>query len=93
MAKWQLERRAESVGTLASAAASVPKFSKKTQAKIPDHKVGGFALGDRVGHPSFGEGVILNYEGDGSNARVQVNFDTEGTKWLVLSFAKLDKIS
>ena len=58
-----------------------------------EHKVGGFALGDRVGHPSFGEGVILNYEGDGSNARVQVNFDTEGTKWLVLSFAKLDKIS
>jgi DNA helicase-2/ATP-dependent DNA helicase PcrA len=57
-----------------------------------DHKVGGFALGDRVGHPSFGEGVILNYEGDGSNARVQVNFDQEGTKWLVLSFAKLNKI-
>ena len=57
-----------------------------------DHKVGGFSLGDRVGHPSFGEGVILNYEGDGSNARVQVNFDQEGTKWLVLSFAKLNKI-
>jgi DNA helicase-2/ATP-dependent DNA helicase PcrA len=57
-----------------------------------DYKVGGFALGDRVGHPSFGEGVILNYEGDGSNARVQVNFDQEGTKWLVLSFAKLNKI-
>ena len=57
-----------------------------------EHKVGGFSLGDRVEHKSFGEGVILNYEGDGSNARVEVNFDNGGTKWLVLSFANLEKI-
>ena len=57
-----------------------------------EHKVGGFSLGDRVDHKSFGEGVILNYEGEGSNARVEVNFDNGGTKWLVLSFANLEKI-
>ena len=57
-----------------------------------EHKVGGFSLGDRVEHKSFGEGVILNYEGEGSNARVEVNFDNGGTKWLVLSFANLEKI-
>ena len=49
----------------------------------------GFVLGQRVNHGVFGEGVILNFEGNGANARVQVNFDNEGSKWLVLSYAKL----
>lgn len=48
------------------------------------------SLGQRVAHGKFGEGVILNYEGQGSNARVQVNFDAVGSKWLVLSYAKLE---
>lgn len=48
------------------------------------------SLGQRVAHGKFGEGVILNYEGQGANARVQVNFDTVGSKWLVLSYAKLE---
>jgi DNA helicase-2/ATP-dependent DNA helicase PcrA len=43
-------------------------------------------------HPKFGEGVVLNYEGQGTSARVQVNFDDVGSKWLVLSFAKLKSI-
>ncbi|MGO2353513.1 MAG: DNA helicase II [Marinomonas foliarum] len=47
-------------------------------------------MGDRVNHPVFGEGLVINYEGQGPQARVQVNFDDEGTKWLVLSFAKLE---
>ena len=47
-------------------------------------------MGQRVGHNKFGEGVVLNYEGQGPNARVQVNFDTVGSKWLVLSYAKLE---
>ncbi|MEH6625760.1 MAG: DNA helicase II [Motiliproteus sp.] len=54
--------------------------------EIPDT---GLALGQRVMHSIFGEGVVLSYEGQGPNARVQVNFDTEGTKWLVVSYAKL----
>ena len=57
-----------------------------------DHNAGKFSLGDRVVHKNFGEGVILNYEGDGSNARVEVNFDNGGIKWLVLSFANLEKL-
>tara|TARA_B100000530_G_C15934351_1_gene478384 strand:+ start:1746 stop:3956 length:2211 start_codon:yes stop_codon:yes gene_type:complete len=47
------------------------------------------SLGQRVLHGKFGEGVVLNYEGQGSNARVQVNFDSKGSKWLVLSYANL----
>lgn len=53
----------------------------------------GFDLGQRVNHKIFGEGVVLNFEGNGPNARIQVNFDGEGSKWLVLSFAKLEAIA
>lgn len=49
----------------------------------------GFRLGQHVMHPKFGEGVVLNCEGQGAQARVQVNFDAVGTKWLVLSYANL----
>ena len=52
----------------------------------------GFSLGQRVMHPKFGEGMILNLEGEGAHARVQVNFENEGTKWLVLSYARLEAV-
>jgi DNA helicase-2/ATP-dependent DNA helicase PcrA len=51
------------------------------------------SLGQRVVHGKFGEGVILNSEGQGPNARVQVNFDAVGSKWLVLSYAKLEVLA
>ncbi len=50
---------------------------------------GEFRLGQRVLHPIFGEGFILNVEGAGPRTRVQINFDREGTKWLMLSHANL----
>ena len=50
----------------------------------------GVKLGQRVRHGKFGDGVILNCEGQGAHARVEVNFETAGTKWLVLSYANLD---
>lgn len=50
----------------------------------------GVRLGQRVRHKKFGDGVVLNCEGQGAHARVEVNFETAGTKWLVLSYANLD---
>ncbi len=50
----------------------------------------GIQLGQRVHHNKFGDGVILNCEGQGAHARVEVNFETAGTKWLVLGYANLD---
>jgi DNA helicase-2/ATP-dependent DNA helicase PcrA len=50
----------------------------------------GVRLGQRVRHGKFGDGVILNCEGQGTHARVEVNFETAGTKWLVLGYANLD---
>lgn len=48
-----------------------------------------YKLGQRVRHAKFGEGVILQYEGEGNQARVQVNFAEAGTKWLMLAYANL----
>jgi DNA helicase-2/ATP-dependent DNA helicase PcrA len=42
-----------------------------------------------VQHAKFGEGVILQQEGDGAQARVQVNFADAGSKWLMLAYANL----
>ncbi len=49
----------------------------------------GFSLGQRVSHPMFGIGVVLQAEGDGSHARIQVNFEESDSKWLLLSYANL----
>ena len=49
----------------------------------------GLRLGQRVRHPKFGEGVVLMYEGQGAHARVQVNFEAAGRKWLVAGYANL----
>ena len=49
----------------------------------------GLSLGQRVHHDVFGEGVVTNYEGEGNQARVQVNFDSEGSKWLMMAYANL----
>ena len=46
-------------------------------------------LGQRVVHPSFGIGVVMDAEGSGSHARIQVNFEDGGAKWLVLGYANL----
>ena len=50
---------------------------------------GAFKLGQRVRHAKFGDGVVLSLEGQGANARVQVNFEGQGTKWLMLGYANL----
>ncbi len=52
----------------------------------------GFELGQRVSHPKFGEGVVLNAEGQGNGARVQVNFEQVGPKWLVVAYANLSPV-
>ncbi|PID41628.1 MAG: DNA helicase II [Proteobacteria bacterium] len=56
------------------------------------HNDNGFHLGQRVYHAKFGEGVVMNCEGQGPHARVQVNF-AEGSKWLVLSYANLQAVT
>jgi DNA helicase-2/ATP-dependent DNA helicase PcrA len=49
-------------------------------------------MGSRVRHTKFGDGVVLNFEGNGPHARIQVNFEGQGTKWLMLSYANLEVV-
>jgi DNA helicase-2/ATP-dependent DNA helicase PcrA len=49
-------------------------------------------LGQRVRHGTFGEGVVIDAEGSGAHARVQVNFENAGAKWLVVAYANLTSV-
>jgi len=49
-----------------------------------------YSIGSMVKHAKFGTGTVLNCEGNGDAARVQVNFQSVGTKWLITSYAKLE---
>jgi len=60
--------------------------AKSYKAKTPGH---GFRIGQSVLHPKFGQGVIVNAEGSGTDARLQINFGKQGMKWLALEYAKL----
>lgn len=58
---------------------------------------GRYRLGQRVAHAKFGEGVILQIEGEGAKEQVQINFSQPyhgvppaGVKWLMLAYAALE---
>ena len=71
--------------------AFTPDFSRQTRTTLPRpaRDVGGFRIGQNVMHPKFGPGVIIDAEGHGNDARVQVNFGNLGVKWLAVAVAKL----
>lgn len=49
-------------------------------------------IGQSVAHAKFGQGVVVSYEGNANDMRVQVNFGREGLKWLAMEYAKLEKV-
>jgi len=51
-----------------------------------------FAVGQNVRHDKFGDGVVIDFEGRGLDARVQVRFASQVTKWLALQYAKLTAV-
>ncbi|HEY5263955.1 MAG TPA: DNA helicase II [Steroidobacteraceae bacterium] len=67
---------------------SRPVFVKRSSS-LEETPVSGMRMGSRVRHSKFGDGVVLNFEGNGPHARIQVNFEGQGTKWLMLSYANL----
>ena len=70
-------------------AVSQPLYSPSSQASA---SVNGISVGRRVMHAKFGEGVVINLEGSGAHARVEVNFEYAGTKWLVMAYANLQPV-
>ena len=63
--------------------AAIPKAGSQTKQDWP------FSLGESVIHKKFGSGTVISFEGSGEHARVQVNFNNAGAKWLVLAYANL----
>jgi DNA helicase-2/ATP-dependent DNA helicase PcrA len=67
-------------------------FAAEPEALAERHRVrdgSGWRIGQSVKHSRFGLGIIIDAEGRGSDARVQVNFRESGVKWLALEYAKL----
>ena len=63
-----------------------PEYPKHGSVDNPDWP---FRLGESVNHKKFGNGTVISFEGSGEHARVQVNFNNAGAKWLVLAYANL----
>ena len=55
-------------------------------------EIGGIAEGDRVRHRIFGEGEVLAVRNMGADIMYEVVFDRVGTKKLMASYAKLEKV-
>jgi DNA helicase-2/ATP-dependent DNA helicase PcrA len=70
---------------------SRPVFVKRSST-LDESPAVGMRMGSRVRHSKFGDGVVLNFEGNGPHARIQVNFERQGTKWLMLSYANLEVV-
>ncbi len=77
------------------ATVSTPLFQKPTPPPRLRQDVepqSGISLGQLVVHPTFGDGVVLAIEGAGARARVHINFDQVGAKWLMLAHANLQAL-
>jgi DNA helicase-2/ATP-dependent DNA helicase PcrA len=64
-------------------------WSEPARARADNKAFHGFRIGQSVQHPKFGQGVVVNAEGSGADARLQINFGRQGMKWLALEYAKL----
>jgi DNA helicase-2/ATP-dependent DNA helicase PcrA len=65
-------------------------MSASTRRIVEPESDSGFCLGQRISHPKFGSGTIVDHEGSGDRARVHVHFDNYGSKWLAIAYAKLE---
>ena len=69
-----------------------PHYSANPSPTPRPVETSGWRIGQAVLHTKFGEGMIVNIESSGADARVQVNFRKTGTKWLALEYAKLEPV-
>jgi len=74
---------------------SSSSYNQTAYARSPSKEtesVNGVRVGQRVSHPKFGDGMVTNLEGSGTHARVEVNFEKLGSKWLVMAYANLSPV-
>jgi DNA helicase-2/ATP-dependent DNA helicase PcrA len=75
-----------------SSARNTTAISAPHASPLTPHASMPWRIGQSVSHAKFGTGVIVSAEGRGAEARVQVNFRSEGLKWLMLDYAKLTAV-
>lgn len=85
----ELLKRLNARPTAANSYAPAPSMGGTTSSKANPMP---WKIGQSVTHSKFGQGVVVSYEGNADDLRVQVNFGKEGLKWLALEYAKLEKI-
>lgn len=68
---------------------SLPVYQTTSSPRFQEESDTGIQIGQMVMHGKFGVGVVLDQEGRGQQARVQVNFEDAGNKWLVVAYANL----
>jgi DNA helicase-2/ATP-dependent DNA helicase PcrA len=78
------------MGRAAGGGVGVPRFDGGD--RVADEGGNGLRLGQRVRHASFGDGIVLNVEGQGAHMVVQVNFEHAGTKRLLAMHANLSAV-
>jgi len=88
LVRWLSPQRADAWPTRTEAPrTSEPSFGAASYGALADRP--GWRIGQSVKHAKFGLGIIIDAEGRGTDARVQVNFRDVGVKWLALEYAKL----
>jgi len=75
-------------------ARATPKFAAESAYPAPRSQSTQYPwrIGQSVMHQKFGQGVIVSYEGNANDLRVQVNFGSAGLKWLAMEYAKLEPV-
>jgi DNA helicase-2/ATP-dependent DNA helicase PcrA len=86
--KWLTPRFSKQQKAFGADFSRSPHAAASSSFKKP-RDAGGFRIGQNVIHGKFGPGVIIDAEGQGEEARVQVNFRSAGVKWLAVAVAKL----
>jgi DNA helicase-2/ATP-dependent DNA helicase PcrA len=71
---------------------SQPLYQPSSHVRAEPGAANGLRIGQRVTHNKFGDGIVINVEGQAAQARVQVNFEREGSKWLMLAYANLQPL-
>ncbi len=87
-------RESEKSFTPATEGRKLKQISKERMAERPVtlHNVTGLTPGDRVVHERFGQGEVISVEGEAPNTTAVIEFETAGSKKLLLRFAKLTKV-
>ena len=80
------------VASVSTSIGNGPRFQDVRAAEGRDLPASPWRVGQNVVHARFGAGVIVNCEGRGADARVEVRFGRAGTKWLLLEYAKLTPV-